>query len=359
MLKWTADFPSAHASGKLPVLDICMWTVETDKGTLLEYEFYSKPMANPVTIPTNSAISQGMKLATYRQEVLRVLSNTSYSLPWSRKAELLSNMSTKMQQAGYDIGFRVTAINGGIRAHLKCLSNQQLKGVPLHRPKDWEGRSRRKRKEDWFQPKGQSKKFSSIVFVPATPGSGLVRVLQQQEEQNTQGRTNRVKFIEKTGVSVRNMLAKNYPWSVEKCGHEECFQCNTCGDPKFSCRKPGIGYEITCLLCSSNGISAVYQGESSKNAFARGKKHLQELRSACKTNCMVIHNTIHHDSPTQQNFQMRVLRTFRSPMERQIEESIRIKDSTAEVLMNSGSEWRADKIPRAAFQAPGIPKKKA
>ena len=46
-------------------------------------------------------------------------------------------------------------------------------------------------------------------------------------------------------------------------------------------------------------------------------------------------------------------------MERQIEESIRIKDSTAEVLMNSRSEWRADKIPRAAFQAPGIPKKKA
>ena len=46
-------------------------------------------------------------------------------------------------------------------------------------------------------------------------------------------------------------------------------------------------------------------------------------------------------------------------MERQIEESIRVKDSTAEIVMISVSEWRADRIPRAAFQAPGMSKKKA
>ena len=42
MLVWTADYLSAHQNGKLPVLDICTWTVEMDRGTFLQYEFYSK-----------------------------------------------------------------------------------------------------------------------------------------------------------------------------------------------------------------------------------------------------------------------------------------------------------------------------
>ena len=187
MLKWTADSPSSHDTGKMPVLDICLWTEETDSGTSFQYEFYSKPMANPVTVPANSAISQGVKLATYRQEVVRVLSNTSYSLPWARKAELLSDMAWRIQKAGYGIGFIVTVLNGGIRAHLKCLSNQQMKGIPLHRPKDWEGRRVTRRKDNWYQPANDVKKYSSVVFVPATPGSALTNILQQQEERIIRG----------------------------------------------------------------------------------------------------------------------------------------------------------------------------
>ena len=86
---------------------------------------------------------------------------------------------------------------------------------------------------------------------------------------------------------------------------------------------------------------------------------MQELKAGLRTNAMVIHNVTHHESPTENNFQMRVLKIITKPLDRQIDESIRIKDSEADIILNSGSEWRADKIPRAAFQAPGIPKKKA
>ena len=47
---------------------------------------------------------------------------------------------------------------------------------------------------------------------------------------------------------------------------------------------------------------------------------------------------------------MRVIRTFSSPLERQIDESIRIKDSEADFILNSGAEWRSDRVPRASFQ---------
>ena len=79
--------------------------------------------------------------------------------------------------------------------------------------------------------------------------------------------------------------------------------------PKFSCRKPDIGYTIICLKCSSLKIlSVVYEGESSKNADARGKKHVQELKAGLRINAMIIHNIAHHESPTENNFQMRVMK---------------------------------------------------
>ena len=75
------------------------------------------------------------------------------------------------------------------------------------------------------------------------------------------------------------------------------------------------------------GITSIYEGESSKSAIARGRKHLEELGSAVRTNEMVIDNSIHHELLSKSKFVMRVIRTFHSPLDRQIEESICMKDS--------------------------------
>ena len=269
-------------------------------------------------------------------------------------------MVHRMELSGYSTGFIVTAINGGIRAHLKVLADHQQKGKPIHRPKDSEDRKKRRRNRDlWFQPERAhgNIKYSSVIFVPSTPGSTLARILQKKEEENNQGRAHRIRIVEKSGVTVRNFLSKNYPWGVKQCQQTDCFQCTSCPDPKFSCRKPGIGYTITCLKCSSNEVSAIYEGESSKNAYARGKKHLQELKAGLRTNAMVIHNIAHHDSPTENSFQMRVVKIVSRPLDRQIDESIRIKDSEADIILNSGSEWRGDRVPRASFQTNRVPRR--
>ena len=95
MLQWTADWPSANPENKLPVLDLSTWCQETSEGTVTLYQFYSKPMSNPVSIPANSALSNGIKFSTYRQEIYRVLRNSSVSLPWNQKADLLSMIHGK------------------------------------------------------------------------------------------------------------------------------------------------------------------------------------------------------------------------------------------------------------------------
>ena len=54
------------------------------------------------------------------------------------------------------------------------------------------------------------------------------------------------------------------------------------------------------------------------------------------------------------NFRMESKGVFKTPLSRQVDEAIRIKNSTADQRMNSGAEWRADALPRASFSAPGL-----
>ena len=117
----------------------------------------------------------------------------------------------------------------------------------------------------------------------------------------------------------------------------------------MSCRKPGVGYRIVCTLCGTNGTVAQYQGESGRNLFTRGKEHLREFRGNNSSNCMVIHSRTHHEGSDQFTYKMESTGFFRTPLDRQLDESMRLKFSGADITMNSGSEWRGVAIPRASF----------
>ena len=148
-----------------------------------------------------------------------------------------------------------------------------------------------------------------------------------------------------------NTLAGSYPWRPGACDDDECFLCSTNVSGKFvSCRKPGMAYRIFCTICSS----AAYEGETSKCLYVRGKKHLEEFGSGVETNCMVIHNKKFHQESKDLNFMMEGLGHYNRPLDRQINEALRIKNSNASIIMNSGAEWRQPALPRAIFSAPGL-----
>ena len=76
---------------------------------------------------------------------------------------------------------------------------------------------------------------------------------------NQQGRTSRIRIVKKAGRSIKNVLAPNYPWSIELCKDPEGFPCSTAdGPPQISCRTPGVIYNIVCWLCEYTGNSSVY-----------------------------------------------------------------------------------------------------
>ena len=154
MLRWTADYPSAHSNSRLPILDIETWCVESAEGTITNYSFYMKPMANPVTIPSSSALSNSVKFNTYREETKRILRNTSLHLPWAHKAELLSELSFRMKLSGYGGAFRSKSIAEGLRGHMKKVVSSFRDGTPLNRTGEMirTAKIRSKRTEsNWFR----------------------------------------------------------------------------------------------------------------------------------------------------------------------------------------------------------------
>ena len=103
-------------------------------------------------------------------------------------------------------------------------------------------------------------------------------------------------------------------------------------------------------LCENAGIKAVYFGESGKNAYSRGKKHVEDFQGGLSSHCMTIHQKTHHpDAPKLlSNFRMVPVRQFMTPIDRQVSEALMINNSEVDILMNSGSEWRTGRLPRAA-----------
>ena len=98
MVKMVFDCPSIHDDGLMSILDLKV-TV-SDMGDI-HYQFYRKPMAQHQTILEKSAMPMRMKIQALSQEVIRILKNTKGSLPWSDKAEHLSQFVLRMKDRGY------------------------------------------------------------------------------------------------------------------------------------------------------------------------------------------------------------------------------------------------------------------
>ena len=53
-----------------------------------------------------------------------------------------------------------------------------------------------------------------------------------------------------------------------------------------------MDYTIVCVPCEDLGEEAIYLGESGKNAYSRGKKHLDDCRAGLSSGCKVIYATM-------------------------------------------------------------------
>ena len=82
----------------------------------------------------------------------------------------------------------------------------------------------------------------------------------------------------------------------------------------------------------------IYEGETGRNGFTRGLEHLAALRLQDEENAMWKHCLVEHDG-REAEFEMKILRTFKSCLDRQVNEAVQIIISKADIVMNSKSEF--------------------
>ena len=108
-------------------------------------------------------------------------------------------------------------------------------------------------------------------------------------------------------------------------------------------------YRVICQECELSQTKAEYTGESSRTPYLRGREHLEGLARKCEKNPLWKHCAQFHEG-RKAKFRMKVLRSHRAPLSRQIQEGVEIENSTAKIIMNSKGEWNGSRIPRVVIE---------
>ena len=99
-----------------------------------------------------------------------------------------------------------------------------------------------------------------------------------------------------------------------------------------------ITYQITCQLCSEEGRTSQYIGESDSTSYDRGGDHLKALNSKDETNPLVEHWQNSHQG-VEWRYTMKVTKVHDSALQRQVEEGFSIGNYRGDTLLNRKGEW--------------------
>ena len=296
-------------------------------------------------------------------EALRRLRNTSRILGPEVQNSHLSDFMFKLKNSGYTKKFRVEVLMSAKAAYKKQVENENLGLKPLYRNRSQiliDRAKKKNQKYNWFKGKGHQN-FTSVLFVPPTPGSKLAKMIQEREAELNKNSKGRIKVVEQGGQKLKNILSKKNPFPTLDCVRRFCPFCR---DTEYSvaaikkpmrksCSTPNVGYEIVCQNCKENGLNAVYYGESGRPVVNRAKEHLTDLQTNNKASPLVKHKKLKHSGGQKVTFEFQIKKKFFDPLTRQCEEGMRInkaKNIPATIVLNSKSEFNHPPTNRVVIQ---------
>ena len=196
----------------VPNLYLQCWLEEVesggDKRYMLLHEFYMKDVSSKAVIHREAALSLGSKRTILTQESLRIIMNCHDMIGWEKIAGHLTYFVARMQIAGYDKSFRFQVIKSAIHAYRAKQEEERRGGAPVYRARSWKRNNRRKerenKKKEWYKRGGKE----SVMFVPATPDSGLKKRVQEEVDRSVF----KIKVVEKSGTRLVRLLQRNNPF---------------------------------------------------------------------------------------------------------------------------------------------------
>ena len=270
-------------------------------------------------------------------------------MKWEEKCEFIQDYVVRMYHAGYTEKFRHDVVKQAICRYEGRLAADEDGQHPLHREREWRKQDRQKQKQNkkssWLTRGG----FDTVVMVPATPGGELAKKYQQVVDNNP-GPV-KIKVMEQGGRQVKSIVQKNNPGRTKGCASADCLACRGGRGKGGECKKNNVGYELTCDLCG--GEKVCYVGETGQNVYTRGQKHMANYRGKVNDSPLWKHSQMKHEGSLNLSYSMKVVRSFHDPLTRQVNEAVRIKRCSAEVQLNSKTEWHGPATVRLVAEGGG------
>ena len=332
------DWPSKNPDGKMPILDMKVWT--DDSGNIL-YQHYEKDVSSKTVLHVKSAHSAACKRAVHTQELLRRLMNMSHRLDWRGEvAPVLTEYMARMKVAGYKEKYRREVLTHALGIFDRKWAEHRDGIRPLFRPKTWKKKERKDEKRNkrlnWATADGHI----APILVPTTPGGELMKRMKKVAEEEARDGI-KFKVMEVGGRTVKRELQKSNPTATPGCTKEDCIGCGVERGKGGNCRRNNVNYEIECYLCPEEN-RPVYIGETSRNLYTRGREHMsgghrtgkagERESTFVRKHMEECHQGMHAD------FRGRVIKQNKDSFSRQVREGVLIRRSTRN-MMNSKSEW--------------------
>ena len=355
MIQFTADVPSNHSDGYLPVLDI---KVRLDEENEVIFDYYEKDTKSDKVILASSALSWHQKREIHTNELVRRLRNTSQKLGEKVQNDHLNKYMIRLKDCGYNARFRANTVERAKKIYQNQLENDRLGVKPLFRNRKEILHDRQKKKGSihrwWNKP---TDKFNTVIFVPPTPGGELLSRLKKREAEISGKSGMRIKFIERGAIKLKHRLSKADPFPSAECSKSLCPLCkktpfsepNRPGKFWTKCNTLSVGYRIICKNCQASGKLSSYEGETGRPGRVRLIEHVNGLRKKNSESALQKHQNLHHPSE-QPKFEFKITKVFSDPLTRQANEAVRISNLPPESLINAKSEFHHPPINRLQIQ---------
>ena len=311
---------------------------------------------NERVILEDASLPAKQKRTILTQECLRRLRNTKKELGEEVRVKHLNKFMLKIKNSGFSAKYRTQILDSSLAAYEKMLDDDKSGVKPFYRSRYWNQEERRlnkieRKKNNWYKTGKQEIQYTSVLFVPVTKGGILVKDLTKREEEINRNSKERIKFIESGGVKMKDILVVKNPFPTEKCNMKKCIICKNDMkiQNKIPCISKNVGYRLVCETCEDQGISKVYEGESSRSARTRAAEHRRDFTKGRDDSAMFKHKTNDHGNENIK-FRMEITKRFRDPLTRQSNEAVRISERRKNELLNSKSEFNHPPIARITIE---------
>ena len=302
-------------------------------------------------ILADSALNWKQKRTILTQEALRRLKNTSLELGHEVQCDHLSDFMLKLKDSGYGEKFRSEIVYSAKKAFEIIVEKYQNGIKPIHRTREQMLLDKGARKSSgynwWQKDEKETKKYTTVLYVPPTPNGELMKMLKKRELDLNSNSDMNIKFLETGGVKFKDLIVKKNPFKAEVCENKVCPMCKNTPFIEFNskniakCKIANVGYRFKCTLCK-----ATYEGETARVSRDRAVEHLKDLEKSKKESPLVKHFELHHENEDPK-FKIDVTGKFYDALSRQADESIRIKvASKTDGKMNSKAEFNSAPVAR-------------